>query len=87
MHEVWEKQNMKMPGKCTGPKYLFKNWRKWVKRYLGAMQRMGPTMLNYCRPEQVGTEEHGKMLQRIQILEDARVPAKEAEENHKEGIQ
>ena len=31
-----------------------------------------------CKPEQVGTKEHGKMLKRIQILEDGRVPAKEA---------
>ena len=30
-------------------------------------------------PEQVGTKEHGKMLKRIQILEDCRVPAKEAQ--------
>ena len=29
-------------------------------------------------PEQVGTQEHDKMLQRIRILEDGRIPAKEA---------
>ena len=34
--------------------------------------------MNCCKPEQVGTEEHGKLLQRIQILEDGKVPAKEA---------
>ena len=34
--------------------------------------------MNCCKPEQVGTKEHGKMLKRIQILEDGRVPAKEA---------
>ena len=34
--------------------------------------------MNCCRPEQVGTKEHGKMLKRIQILEGGRVPAKEA---------
>ena len=32
---------------------------------------MGPQLLNCCRPEQVGTKEHGKMLKRIQMLEDA----------------
>ena len=36
---------------------------------------MGPKMLNCCRPEQVGTTEYGKMLRRIQILEDGRDPA------------
>ena len=39
---------------------------------------MGPTKMNCCRPKQVGTKEHGKMLKRIQVLEDGRVPAKEA---------
>ena len=31
-----------------------------------------------CRPEQVGTKEHGKTSKRIQVLDDGRVPAKEA---------
>ena len=39
---------------------------------------MGPTLMNCCRSEQVNTKEHGKVLKRIQILEDGRVPAKEA---------
>ena len=39
---------------------------------------MGPKLMNCCRPEQVSTKEHGKMLKRIQILEDGRVLAKEA---------
>ena len=34
--------------------------------------------MNCCKREQVGTKEHGKMLKRIQALEDARIPAKEA---------
>ena len=34
--------------------------------------------MNSCKPEQVGTKEHGKMLKLIQVLEDGRVPAKEA---------
>ena len=39
---------------------------------------MGPKLMNSCKPEQVGTKKHGKMLKRIQILEDGRVPAEEA---------
>ena len=38
---------------------------------------MGTKMMNRCKPVHVGTKEHGKMLKRIQILEDGRVPAKE----------
>ena len=34
--------------------------------------------MNCCKPDQVGTRGNGKMLKRIQILEDGRVPAKEA---------
>ena len=34
--------------------------------------------MNCCRPEQMGTTEFGKMLKRIQTLEEGRVPAKEA---------
>ena len=30
------------------------------------------------KPEPMGTQEYGKMLKRIQVLEDGRVPAKEA---------
>ena len=43
-----------------------------------ARQRMGPKLMNCSKLEQVGTKEHGKMLKRIQILEDGRVPAKRA---------
>ena len=51
----------------------------WCRKCWGyARQRMGPKLMNYCMPEQVGTKECGKMLKRIQILEDGRVPAKEA---------
>ena len=39
---------------------------------------MGPKLMNSCMPEQVSTKEHGKMLKRIQILEDGRVPATES---------
>ena len=93
---------MKMPGKCTGPKYLSEFFGKWRKRHLGghdllrrkgkqgeiliwcrrcsgcARQRMGPKLMNCCRPQQVGTQEHGEMLKIIPILEDGRVHAKEA---------
>ena len=51
----------------------------WCRKCSGyARQRMGPKLMNCCKPEQVGTKEHRKMLKRIQILEDGRVPAKEA---------
>ena len=58
----------------------------WCRKCSGyARQRMGPKLLNYCRPEQVGTKEHGKMMKRIQILEDGRVPAREAKDWKIEG--
>ena len=34
--------------------------------------------MNCCKLEQVGTQGNGKMLKRFLILEDGRVPAKEA---------
>ena len=40
---------------------------------------MGPKLMNCCKPEPMGTQGHGKMLKRIQVLEDGRVPAKEAQ--------
>ena len=43
-----------------------------------ARQRMGPKLMNCCRPGQVDTKEFWKMVKRIQILEEGRVPAKEA---------
>ena len=39
---------------------------------------MGPKLMNCGKPEQMGTKEYGKMLKRIQTLEDGRIPAKEA---------
>ena len=41
--------------------------------------------MNCCMPVQVGTRELGKMLKRIQILEDGRVPAKDAKNLRIEG--
>ena len=34
----------------------------WWRKCSGhARQRMGPTLMNCCKPEQVGTKERGKM--------------------------
>ena len=41
-------------------------------------QRMGPTFVNHCGPEKVGTKEYGRMFKRIQVLEEGRIPAKKA---------
>ena len=41
--------------------------------------------MNCCKPKQVGTKQHGKRLRRIQILEDGRVPDKEAKNWKVEG--
>ena len=46
---------------------------------------MGPKLMNCCKPKQLGTKDHGKMLKRIQILENGRVPAKEAKKWKIEG--
>ena len=46
---------------------------------------MGPKLMNCCRPEQMGTEEFGKMLKRDQTLEEGRVPAKETKSWRIEG--
>ena len=51
----------------------------WCRKCSGyARQRMGPKLMNCCKTEQVGTKEHGTMIKWIQVLEDCRVPAKEA---------
>ena len=41
--------------------------------------------MSWCKLEQVGTKERGKMLEGIRILEDGRVPAKEAQHWNIEG--
>ena len=49
----------------------------WCRQCSGyARQRMGPKLMKCCKLEQVGTKEHGKMLKRIQVLEDGRIPAR-----------
>ena len=51
----------------------------WCRKCSGnAWQRVGPKLMNCCKREQVGTKEYGRMLKRIQVLEDGRVLAKEA---------
>ena len=48
----------------------------WCRKCSGyARQKM---VMNCCKLEQVGTKGYGKMLKRFLILEDGRVPAKEA---------
>ena len=34
--------------------------------------------MNHCKPEKVGTKEYGKMLNRIQVLDEGRIPANDA---------
>ena len=50
-----------------------------------ARQRMGPKLMNCCMPELVGTKDFGKMVKRIQTLEEGIVPAKEAKNWRIEG--
>ena len=51
---------------------------------------MGPKPVNCCKPAQMGTKEFGKMMKRVQTVEEGRVPAKEAKhwknEGHKKRI-
>ena len=46
---------------------------------------MGLELMNCCSPEPMSTQGHGKMLKRIQFLEDGRIPAKEAKNWRIEG--
>ena len=58
----------------------------WCRKCSGyARQRMGPKLVNCCKPEQMGTKESSKMMKIIQILEEGRVPAKEAKNWRTEG--
>ena len=68
----------------------------WCRKCWGcARQRVGTKLIFCCNPEQVGTEEYGKKLKRIQVLKDGTVPAKEVrkledlmtkEKNHKKRV-
>ena len=46
---------------------------------------MGPKLTNCSRLVQMNTKEFGKQMKRIQILEEGRVPAKEAKNWRIEG--
>ena len=49
----------------------------WCRKCSGyGRQRMGAKLVNCCRPEQMGTKEFGKMMKRIQTLEEGRAPEK-----------
>ena len=50
-----------------------------------ARQRMGPKSVNCCKPQQVCTKEYGKMLKRIQVLEEGRIHTLEARDWKIEG--
>ena len=56
---------------------------------------MGPQLTNCCRLEQMDTKEFGKMMKRIQIFEEGRVPSQRGKElenrgrkekNYKKGV-
>ena len=50
-----------------------------VQKIFGLCETENGTKLMICfRREQVGTKEYGKMLKRIQVLEEGRISAKEA---------
>ena len=50
----------------------------WFRKCSGyARQSMEPKLMNCCRPD-AGTQEFCNMIKRIQVLEEGRVPAKEA---------
>ena len=38
-----------------------------------ARQRMGPKLMICCKPEHVGTKEHGKIWKRIKVLDARRI--------------
>ena len=51
----------------------------WCRKCSGHVrQRMRRKLMNCGKPERVDTKEYGNMQKRIQILEDGRVPAREA---------
>ena len=48
---------------------------------------MRPKLMNCCKLEPMGTQAHGKMLKRIQVLDDGRVPAKGGLKDKREELQ
>ena len=72
---------MKMPGKCTGLKFL----SKFLENGESVIWDVMTWSEEWLLPEQMGTKEYDKMLKRIQVLEDGRVPAKETRSWRTEG--
>ena len=57
-----------------------------VQKVFGIREaKMGPKLVNCCRPELMGTKEFSKMMRRIHILEEGRIPAKEAKNRKMDG--
>ena len=56
-----------------------------VSHFFSGGHNMGPKRTNCCRPEQMDTNEFVKIMKRIQILEEGRVPAKKAKNWNIEG--
>ena len=56
----------------------------WCRKCSGhARQRLGPKLVNRCKPEQTGTKEFGKKMKGIQTLEEGRVPTKKSRQDYK----
>ena len=56
-------------------------WIRMARLWYGAEKcvghawcRLGPKLMNHCRPEKTDTKEHGKMLKILLKLEEGRVP-------------
>ena len=97
--KILVKKFVKMGRPHLGDHYLVRRMNSqgevliWCRKCSGyARQRMGTLTDDFfARPEPMGTQGYGKMLKRIQVLEDGGVPAKEArnwrketkEKNHK----
>ena len=83
---------MKMPGRCTGPEFLSKSLGKWGRRHLGGhdlVRRMdrkgrryqyGAEKCSGYAKQRMGTKEFGKMMKRIQTLEEGSGPSPRGKE-------
>ena len=95
MYEMWKRKQIYEGAR--GPRFLSKKLEKWRRRHLGGrdlvrrMDRQGDVLTwcrkcsGYAKAEQMGTKAYGKMLKMMQVLEDGRVPAKEARSSRIEG--
>ena len=53
----------------------------WCRKCSGyARQRKEPKLMSCCKPQEMGTKEYRRMLTRIQILEEGRVPHRRGKE-------